>query len=263
MGLAVFLLGISQAWAQSDQIEIAGDERESRAKVLYDVGTNFYAEGDYEKSAEAFLESYELSGNNILLFNLGNAYERAGNLNSALEYLELYKKSANETDRVFLEKRIERLRLRQKSQSEESVRVAALESENATMQEAVERERLRKLEPKPQSFFARNKVALGLGAAAVVLVGTGAGFAGAASNADDRARLQCGPGGLCLNGAEKDLKARDRWALAADLSFGAALVCGGFSAYFFLRNRDEEPKRLTFTPTLSPSLAGVQAHVRF
>ena len=54
------------------------------AKVAFEAGKRAYAEQKYSIAAEEFAESYHLSGNADLLFNIGQAYRLAGDLDQAL-----------------------------------------------------------------------------------------------------------------------------------------------------------------------------------
>ncbi len=62
-----------------------------QAKALYANGKSLYDEGLYDQAVRAFEESYALSGQPALLFNIANAFERMGDLQSALDALNWYR----------------------------------------------------------------------------------------------------------------------------------------------------------------------------
>jgi tetratricopeptide (TPR) repeat protein len=71
-----------------------GDEKAAnlkRAEELYRNGERLYTEGSYESAILAFQESYELSKEPQLLYNIGNAYERLGDFANSRRYLDQYR----------------------------------------------------------------------------------------------------------------------------------------------------------------------------
>lgn len=89
----------TQAWAWDKPTEPALgalDEatrlaQMEQAKALYANGKSLYDEGLYDQAVKAFEESYSLSGQPALLFNIANAFERLGDLQAALDALHWYR----------------------------------------------------------------------------------------------------------------------------------------------------------------------------
>ena len=85
------------------------DAADQRARELYLRGDALYAEGLYGAAIELFLESYNLSGRPLLLFNLANAYERAGRYGEAAQALRAYEPHAMPDEREAIAGRLTRL----------------------------------------------------------------------------------------------------------------------------------------------------------
>ena len=61
-----------------------------KAKDSYKSGKEAYDSGDFLTAAKKFVESYEYSGRDELLFNIGQAYRQAGRLIEAEKYFQQY-----------------------------------------------------------------------------------------------------------------------------------------------------------------------------
>jgi tetratricopeptide (TPR) repeat protein len=83
-----------------------------RAKQLYQNGAQLYAEGVYDKAILAFQESYALTKNHKLLFNIANAQERLGELQASVDTLNTYRIYADPAERDTLDRRIRGLEQR-------------------------------------------------------------------------------------------------------------------------------------------------------
>jgi len=81
MPLAFSFVSVAPAFAQ-DNVE--------QARERFMEGRTFYDNDQYEEAAEAFLDSYELSGRSELLYNVGQAYRLAGMLTEAETYFQRY-----------------------------------------------------------------------------------------------------------------------------------------------------------------------------
>jgi len=93
-----------------------------RAEELFRNGERLYTEGSYEPAILAFQESYELSKEPSLLYNIGNSYERLGDFANARRYLDQYRAFASEKEREPLARRIQALDQRQREKEDRSVR---------------------------------------------------------------------------------------------------------------------------------------------
>jgi len=83
----IILMIASLALVQSSNAAYAQGGKPSNkqaAKVAFEAGKRAYADQKYATAAAEFAESYQLSNNADLLFNIGQAYRLAGDLNQAL-----------------------------------------------------------------------------------------------------------------------------------------------------------------------------------
>jgi tetratricopeptide (TPR) repeat protein len=104
--LLVALLGPALALAQDEPTPSADDER---ARELFQNGRVLHEEGRYEDAIAAWEEGYRLSKRPLFLYNIGNAYEKLGDLEHAIEYFNRYRAFAPEEERVTLERKIRAL----------------------------------------------------------------------------------------------------------------------------------------------------------
>lgn len=68
--------------------------QEEGARELFMQGSDAYRVGDYEAAVTAWRNAYELDPQPLLLYNLGQAYERLGRLPEAIEALSGYLEAA-------------------------------------------------------------------------------------------------------------------------------------------------------------------------
>lgn len=115
--LAVPVFARAQAPAEPPAGQEADD---ARARELYVIGDEFYANGRYEAAEEAFAEAYRLSGRPLLLFNLANAQERSGRWPEAAENLRRYREHAPESEHAALDARLSALQRRIDERAAES-----------------------------------------------------------------------------------------------------------------------------------------------
>ncbi len=239
----------------------------ARAKELYDNGRGLYQEGSYEGAAFAFEEAYKLSGDINVLYNVSLAYDRAGDFEKALRFLEYYRALAPESERAALTQKVESLKIRLEKQKE-----AEAEAEGSgdtgdepdepdppeppiTTPENVDSDDTVEL---PKVFTPVVGVLFGVGALGF---GLGIGF-GASSLSRTRAAEDGCSGGLCDAQTQDDLdKARNR-ALVADISIGVGAAATVTAAALLIANvvRRKKAKAAT-TARLRPTWGGLQ--VRF
>ncbi len=83
----------------------------TRAKVLYAEGKVHFEAGRYQEAMDAFTESYNLSNEQNLLYNLGSSAERLGDTMRAIAYFELYLEEVPDApDREEVEQRLAKLK---------------------------------------------------------------------------------------------------------------------------------------------------------
>lgn len=89
----------------------AADTKEARA--LFQQGSMEYGKGRYEAAVERFRGAYRLSGKTALLYNIANAYERAGNFPKAILFLNRFlKESPNSALKTQVRSRLKQLETR-------------------------------------------------------------------------------------------------------------------------------------------------------
>lgn len=118
LGLAVFAAGVSvEAGAPHSSSSVAhaqaaptAEELEA-AKKAYGEGAKLFAAEKYAEAAEKFKESYRLSRNPVLLYNIGLTFERLGTKDKALFYYKKFLKDApaEASQRPDVEKSIKQL----------------------------------------------------------------------------------------------------------------------------------------------------------
>ena len=99
-------------WAQSPE------EKEQRARDLYENGAILYDEGRYEDAIVAWEEAHALSERPLLLYNIASAQERLGKWQEALDTLNRYRAFAEPDERDRLDRRITNLERRLAEEAE-------------------------------------------------------------------------------------------------------------------------------------------------
>lgn len=89
LALTIAVAGPVQ-WAFPATAAAQSREDIKQAKERFGEGRAFYEEENYVEAAEAFKDAYELSGRSELLYNIGQAYRLAGNLQEAERYFKQY-----------------------------------------------------------------------------------------------------------------------------------------------------------------------------
>lgn len=90
-----------------------------RARALYEEGVEHYRAGQFEEALKAFKESYNLSGEPKLLYNLALASEQLREFERAIAFYEIYLEEAEEApDAAQIRSRVDELERRLASGSE-------------------------------------------------------------------------------------------------------------------------------------------------
>lgn len=89
-------LALSGATLVSSPVLVAAQSKQdiAKAKERFREGKKHYDAEEFAEAAAAFLEAYELSGRNELLYNVGQSYKNAGNLKEAERFLQRYLEEA-------------------------------------------------------------------------------------------------------------------------------------------------------------------------
>lgn len=241
-----------------------------RAEELFRNGERLYTEGSYEPAILAFQESYELSKEPSLLYNIGNSYERLGDFANARRYLDQYRAFASEKEREPLARRIQALDQRQR-EKEDRERKAAAEAQKEPAKEpepAVTPPSEPKPEDKPKKdrFYGPGAIALTVGV--VAGLGLGVGFGVKASGEKKQALDGCASSGgslFCSDASNDALGKRKTSALIADIGFAVAGVAAiGLITVLVLKARKgKSEQRAQLTPTFGPRGAGASFSLRF
>lgn len=83
-----------------------------KAKVIFENGSQLYEEGNYDGAILAFQEVFRLTESPVLHYNLANCYERLGELQQAVDQLNLYRAVAGQDEVETLDRRLVNLERR-------------------------------------------------------------------------------------------------------------------------------------------------------
>lgn len=248
------------------------DAELGRAKELFDNGKGLYSEGSYSAAIAAFRQAYALSGDPVLLYNIALAHDRAGDFESALEYLGYYRAFAPESERAALAEKEDSLRKRrlraQNEAAESAEQEDAVESDESTS-DTVEEPPTRADEPtdtvpakKQKIFTVPVWIATGV---SVVGLGVGAGLGVVAlgrSRDADALCMQADGGTVCPQTAESDAESARRMGIGADVALGVGAVAGVVAIVLIARNASKRKKANNNT-ALVPHAGGAGLQVRF
>ncbi|AKJ03453.1 tetratricopeptide repeat protein [Archangium gephyra] len=96
------------------------------ARRHFERGTTLYKEGRYAEAAAAFEAAYETLANGVVLYNLGQCYEKLGELQRAIGYYRDYLRMVpNAEDRPLVESLIARLEKRYEEERRPQVSVSS------------------------------------------------------------------------------------------------------------------------------------------
>lgn len=237
------------ASAQAPAEPAAGQQADdARARELYVIGDEFYANGRYEAAEEAFAEAYRLSGRPLLLFNLANAQERSGRWPEAAENLRRYREHAPASEHTALDARLAALQRRIEERAAESrdEPVVVIQHESAELPAArsAAGERLR--EPlSPHLVLLPASGALALTTLALAL---------RVRSVRDDVRAACVSSAgqrFCSPEAAGAITRDRRLSVATDLVAVAALTTAALGVWTLVRDR----RRADRSPTLQVGVA--------
>lgn len=288
----------ASAWVATPEAQAQqqlSEEARLRARQLYNEAVSAYDLGRYQESLEKWTEAYEISGNNILLYSIGNAHERLGNLPSAIQALEGYNESVRDREeRGVIEMRVHGLRERLQAQialeearqraveaeiSEQRRRAEESERARVEAEEALLKEQLAALRADPKGLVAVRWTSISL---AVAGAATGVGLQLQANNYENQLRDRCASTNisdrvLCDESTGGLWDKRDTTRTASYIAYGTAAGLGliGLTTLFIHPNRklqlDESgsrpaaaaPAEMSFMPIFTRDGAGVSFNARF
>ena len=264
------------------------------ARDLFLRGQAAYERGDYEEAAAAWEAGYELDPRPLLQYNLGQAYERLGELPKAVAAFELYLEHASPEDPnqqraraqlAAIRERLGRTAIVVRGGPEGATILVDGEDHGRTPRPdaiAVEpgSHRIEVVKDGYRSFEAMVSVAAGRTVEVEPVM----------EEAPDESELPLVPiilwsaggasliagavlGGIALgkaNGADTsdgpDADTARGLAIGADIAFGVGVLAAGAGLLVFLLADDdggESSDEMTFTPTVGPGFAGALVEGRF
>ncbi len=261
----MFWLGLlalaAPAWAAEDD--------DTRARELFATGRDLYDDGRYEEAITVWTEAYDLSDKPLLLLNLGNAYERAGQFQPALDALEGYLPHAEAVEVDELEARIGSLRTRAEVERKER---EALEAEKRAKEAELEAERRRAEDLERQMAEASQKrpapilpaVVTGAGVG-LLATGTVSGIRAASARSTLNDPAVCGPSGICTSEAADAAKTQRSAALLADVTLATGVLATAAGGVLFVRhftkNRSSGEEGAKAALWASPEVGGARVGV--
>lgn len=271
----VFLLTVGLALASPSAWAQRGSKSPS---ALVKEGERLYKAGKYREAAEVLKKAQDAQPTPIVLYNIGRAYQRSGELREALSYYqqyvglpadeadpELLKKSAIAIDeiRVLLEKEektaaaaaTERKRLEDEA---EASRKKAEEEQAATKraEEAVKQQQAAEQKREAMAYRRSRLIAFGLGGVAAASAGAGIFFGLQARDA--RQEFDKATNVETKQTAADDTRSK---SLLADIGFGVGIAAaiGAIIAY----PKEGPPAEGDVRLTLAPRGAGAGVEVSF
>lgn len=230
LGIAAALVTASTMPVRAATLEPAEDGQ--RGKELFDNGRRLFDEGSYDAAISAFDQAYAITKNPNLLYNIHLAYEKKGDFDKAIEYLDQYRALAPSEEQDELVRARESLQIRKERAASEAAAAAAAEAANEPAPEEEPAD-----EPPPPSSVAEPTSDTGAASTedikvfgagpivatsiAVVAAAAGVGLGLSANNQKDAAEEACS-NDLCLDSFDNDATSSRRFALGANVSFGVA-----------------------------------------
>lgn len=202
------------------------DQEMARARQLYENGRRLYEEGSYDGAILAFKKAYELSEDTNLLYNISLSYDRLGEFEQSIEYLDRYRALAPEDEQDELKRKRQSLQRRLDKQRAFEAEAAAAEAERKAREAAQSSEPVTPPPPPPEDDKPRGPrvygpAAWGLTAATGVSAAFGIGFGASSLSATRRAEDQC-QDDVCRDDVEGDIQRSRNHAIVADVAFGVA-----------------------------------------
>lgn len=208
-----------------------------RARELFQNGRDLYDQGRYEAAITAWSEAYELDARPVLLFNLANAYERAGKIEEAYEALLGYRPYAPTEEGELLDARIRAMEARVDEIRDERRK---LEDERREAERKLEEERRKAELARQEAEAANQKSNVPVLPIAVTALGAGALGFGAINGVravGARKTLAepavCTDGMLCTAEAADAIDRQKRAAALADVGLISGAALAGLGVVLF------------------------------
>lgn len=269
-------LGVACPSAVMAQKEDMSRKDRREAKRLFNKAHLAYRRGDYEEAILKWEQSFELSGEPLIYLSIANAYERLGEAEEALDYLQRWREKAPRREHEELDGRIESLQRRVDDDKAQEERRKRKEEERLAEEKArLERERQEdrtKLaqEEQSESSDAWTIVGwsmVGTGGAAVIAGLVMDGVAAARRPSEEEACLNGDAGLLCRDALRDDIEASNRLAIAGDVTWivGGLIAAGGVVLLLTLPDGDEDSPgdQARVAPWFGPTSGGLSLSSSF
>ncbi len=273
LGLALWLalaaLGATRAQAQEPGAVAPAapvdDEKERKAKDLYEQGNTHYDLAEYDQAIDLFKQAYALSHRPTLLYNIAQAYRLKGDCEQALQvYKNFLRVDPGSQFRAKVESRIAEMETCVKDPSRKPVGKEAIQKDQSGGGEAgkpVDESRPRPdtLPPaaSPASEGARGGgtkklIGLVLGGVGVAALGTGVYFSLQATDKADQVASKCPVENPCdwnadLEALQSDGEAAQRNAIVL-YAVGGAAIAGGVVMYLLGAKEASAAPQVSFVP---------------
>jgi tetratricopeptide (TPR) repeat protein len=218
------------------------------ANIHFQAGSEHYARGQYDDAIKEFQEAYRLSKAAALLYNISQAYERAGDFTRARDYLGRYIDSG-QTEAGEMPKLLDKRNALDHRIAEEAVTATAHPTITNPVLPAAPPRRSRPL--KTWKWIA--------GGAGVAMAGVAAAFLIDAGAMNDKIETAANQMPLAhYDGALQDAYARGQRDNTLAAVFGAAgvLALGTSVVLFVLDRGDTRERTVVVAPTVAPSGGG-------
>lgn len=232
------------------------------AKRLFEKGEELYAKGDYEKAIESWELSYDLTGADLILESISNAYERLGKFEKAREYLARWRASAPQAEEADLDARLKNLDAR--IATEKAVQAEKDAKEKAEREAREKREAEEKAKLQGGKIFIPGLVIGGVGAAAAITGGVLDGLA-YRKRPDEAAVCASSPDGklLCRESARTAIEQSNTFATVGDILLIAGTATAAVGVVLFVvksggkKDEKKDEKKAAALPWVLPGGGGM------
>lgn len=259
LGLAGLLAAPSLAIAAQDE------PRPERAEAsrLFNLGRIAFRAERYEEAILRWQESYALSKEPLILYNIGLAFEKLGDHRRALEHMREWREHAPPEEHDKLDARIETLERRARLDAANDDDEESDEAAQAPAQPA-EPDRAGAPAGLPPTTVAGFSL-IGIGGAAVIAGVVVDIVAAVERPSEEEACIVSGSEQFCRHELRDDIERANTLAIAGDATWiGGAVIAGvGLALVIATGFGDGEDRDVAFSPLLSLDAVGMSATVRF
>ena len=246
----------------------ADDERDRKAKDLYEQGNTHYDLAEYDQAIELFKQAYALSHRPTLLYNIAQAYRLKNDCEQALQVYKNYLRvDPNSPFRAKVESRITEMETCVKDPSRKPVGTEAIQKDQngggaGEAKGDVTRPRPDVLPPgggggagageSTRGGSTKKLIGLVTAGVGVAAIGTGVYFSLQAGDKADQVAAACPTSAPCdwndeLEGLQSDGQAASRNAIIL-YSVGGAAVVGGVVLYLLGAREAAAAPQVSFVP---------------